>query len=98
MGVSHEEIGAYLLGLWGLPEPVVEAVAFHHDLPQLTPPPIGSAVAVAAATFLAHGAAPGTLTPLDPVSDPTLLEVMVTARAPRWRTVAEREAEALSAG
>jgi HD-like signal output (HDOD) protein len=62
MGVSHEEIGAYLLGLWGLPEPVVEAVAFHHDLPQLTPPPIGSAVAVAAASFLAH-AAPGTLPP-----------------------------------
>lgn len=27
---THAEIGAYLLGLWGLPQPVVEAVAFHH--------------------------------------------------------------------
>ena len=27
---SHAEIGAYLLGLWGLPDPVVEAVACHH--------------------------------------------------------------------
>jgi HD-like signal output (HDOD) protein len=26
-GVSHGEVGAYLLGLWGLPYPVVEAVA-----------------------------------------------------------------------
>ncbi|NCB40103.1 MAG: response regulator [Erysipelotrichia bacterium] len=29
-GTSHAEIGAYLLGLWGLPDPVVEAVAYHH--------------------------------------------------------------------
>jgi putative nucleotidyltransferase with HDIG domain len=27
---THAEVGAYLLGLWGLPEPIVEAVAFHH--------------------------------------------------------------------
>lgn len=30
IGVTHAEIGAYLLGLWGLPWPVVEAVAHHH--------------------------------------------------------------------
>ncbi|MFQ5580791.1 MAG: HDOD domain-containing protein [Nitrospiria bacterium] len=30
-GVTHAEIGAYLLGMWGLPYPVVEAVANHHD-------------------------------------------------------------------
>jgi putative nucleotidyltransferase with HDIG domain len=30
MGVSHAEVGAYLLSLWGLPAPVVEAVANHH--------------------------------------------------------------------
>jgi HD-like signal output (HDOD) protein len=29
-GSTHAEIGAYLLGLWGLPIPVVEAVAHHH--------------------------------------------------------------------
>jgi HD-like signal output (HDOD) protein len=29
-GSSHAEVGAYLLGLWGLANPVVEAVAFHH--------------------------------------------------------------------
>ncbi|RMF66270.1 MAG: HDOD domain-containing protein [Calditrichaeota bacterium] len=27
---THAEVGAYLLGLWGLPDVVVEAVAFHH--------------------------------------------------------------------
>jgi HD-like signal output (HDOD) protein len=30
LGCNHAELGAYLLGLWGLPDPVVEAVAFHH--------------------------------------------------------------------
>jgi putative nucleotidyltransferase with HDIG domain len=27
---SHAEIGAYLLGMWGLPDPIVDAIAFHH--------------------------------------------------------------------
>lgn len=31
LGASHGEIAAYLLGLWGLPPPVVEAVAWHHE-------------------------------------------------------------------
>jgi putative nucleotidyltransferase with HDIG domain len=30
IGASHAEIGAYLLALWGLPQRVVEAVAWHH--------------------------------------------------------------------
>lgn len=31
LGTSHAQIGAYLLGLWGLPHSIVEAVAFHHN-------------------------------------------------------------------
>jgi len=30
-GATHGEVGAYLLGLWALPDPIVEAVAFHHQ-------------------------------------------------------------------
>ncbi len=30
IGVTHSEVGAYLMGLWGLPAPIVEALAFHH--------------------------------------------------------------------
>ncbi len=29
-GTTHAEIGAYLMGLWGLPRSIVEAIAFHH--------------------------------------------------------------------
>lgn len=28
---THAETGAYLLGVWGLPVPVVEAIAYHHE-------------------------------------------------------------------
>jgi HD-like signal output (HDOD) protein len=30
LGVSHAEVGAYLLGVWGIPIAVVETIAFHH--------------------------------------------------------------------
>jgi putative nucleotidyltransferase with HDIG domain len=36
IGASHAEIGAYLLGIWGLPYPVVEAVAHHHQPERVT--------------------------------------------------------------
>jgi HD-like signal output (HDOD) protein len=30
-GTNHASLGAYLLSLWGLPEPIIEAVLLHHD-------------------------------------------------------------------
>ena len=44
----HAKVGAYLLGLWGLPPAIIEAVARHHD-PELPAPssPVGEAVALA---------------------------------------------------
>ena len=36
LGANHAEVGGYLLGLWGLPVPVVEAIALHHNPAQST--------------------------------------------------------------
>lgn len=36
LGCTHAEVGAYLLGIWGLPVHVVEAVAWHHH-PSVSP-------------------------------------------------------------
>lgn len=36
LGATHAEVGAYLLGLWGLPDSIVEALAFH-DAPSRCP-------------------------------------------------------------
>ena len=35
-GPSHAEVGGYLLGLWGLPDSIIEAVFFHHQ-PTISP-------------------------------------------------------------
>lgn len=43
---DHAAVGAYLLGLWALPEPIVEAVAFHHRPSDLQPPVLGPLVLV----------------------------------------------------
>ena len=56
-GTTHAGVAAYLLGLWALPAPIVEAVAFHHtpgraELREFTP-----LTAVHAANFL--GREPG---------------------------------------
>jgi len=29
-GATHAEVGAYLVGLWGIQDPIVEVLAFHH--------------------------------------------------------------------
>lgn len=29
-GATHADVGAYLLGLWGLPDSIVEAILYHH--------------------------------------------------------------------
>jgi putative nucleotidyltransferase with HDIG domain len=31
IGASHAQVGAYLLGLWGLPSSIVDSVAYHHE-------------------------------------------------------------------
>jgi HD-like signal output (HDOD) protein len=53
-GFSHAEIGAYLLGLWGLPYAVVEAVALHHGPNRVPHQTIDTISAVYAANLLAH--------------------------------------------
>jgi HD-like signal output (HDOD) protein len=36
LGTSHAEMGGYLLGIWGLPDSIVEAITYHHR-PALQP-------------------------------------------------------------
>ncbi len=54
LGTSHAEIGAYLLGLWGLPSLAVEAVAHHHHPTRIPHSGFDSTVAVYVADLLAH--------------------------------------------
>jgi len=56
IGTTHAAIGAYLLGLWGLPDPIIEAVALHHDPGSASAKRIGaSAIAHIADAFANAG-------------------------------------------
>jgi putative nucleotidyltransferase with HDIG domain len=57
---SHAEVGACVLGIWGLPMSIIEAVALHHCPPKSPRPNFGPLAAVYAANILAHE------TPADP--------------------------------
>lgn len=69
LDATHAEVGAYLLGLWGLPYPLLEAVAFHHS-PSLAPQSefdllaaVAVSQAIAAASEAPRPDAPGQATP-----------------------------------
>lgn len=55
-GATHAEVGAYLLGLWGLPESIVEAVLYHHFPESFATDDFVPLSAVVAADRLAHNA------------------------------------------
>jgi len=89
MGVSHADVGGYLLGLWGLPDPIVEAVAFHHypgECPAETFIPL---TAVYAANILEHELhADGT--DVVSVADPEYLAGLgLGNRSDAWRSACE---------
>jgi HD-like signal output (HDOD) protein len=54
LGTSHAEIGAYLLGLWGLPNLAVEAIAHHHHPNRIPHSGFDSSVALYVAGLLAY--------------------------------------------
>ena len=77
-GATHAEVGAYLLGLWGLPNAIVEAVAWHHAPSES---PVG-----AFGPLTAIHAAEGILAPDEggPVSADHLDRLGLRDRLPRW--------------
>ncbi len=54
LGVSHAEIGAHLLSLWGLPDSILEAVALHHAPQKAASPMVNVLTAVHIANVWDH--------------------------------------------
>jgi putative nucleotidyltransferase with HDIG domain len=95
-GVTHAEVGAYLLSLWGLPLAVVEAVA-HHDEPGRSPELSLDAVsAVCIANFLVREQTSGSDGhPASALLDQGYIDQLgVGSQLVEWRELAAREAEA----
>ncbi len=89
-GSTHAEVGAYLLGLWALPDAVVEAVAYHHA-PALAVTQHWSALTlVHVADVLASELSGASIesTALDPAYDP---DGTCARRLPIWRNLCRTE-------
>lgn len=86
LGVTHAEVGAYLLGLWGLPYPIVEAVAYHHNPAAALETTFDIPTAVSVANALVEEARGG-----QPIATDHLAALKVLAKLPRWREIAKEE-------
>jgi HD-like signal output (HDOD) protein/CheY-like chemotaxis protein len=85
-GANHAEVGASLLGIWGLPTPIVEAVALHHQPSAAAVKSFSPLTAVHAADVFAQPTAPdhAAVVPLD-LDQPYLQELGLLERAELWR-------------
>jgi HD-like signal output (HDOD) protein/CheY-like chemotaxis protein len=79
VGPHYAEAGAYLLGLWGLPMPIVEAVANHHRPGRVRM----SGFWVPGAVHVASALVCGT-----PVDEDYLRAVCQIEQLPKWRALA----------
>ncbi|MCC7382064.1 MAG: HDOD domain-containing protein [Deltaproteobacteria bacterium] len=87
LGVTHADVGAYLLGAWGLPQSLVEAVAYHHR-PSAAPADVADlATLLHVATALSDPAGGEAL--LDPE---LMARPEIAARLPDWKRAAEGQA------
>jgi HD-like signal output (HDOD) protein/ActR/RegA family two-component response regulator len=92
LGVTHAEVGAYLLGLWGLPYPIVEAVAYHHNPAAALERTFDLPSAVSVANALVEEAMGG-----KPIAITEHLEsLQVLHKLPRWREIAAQELQQVS--
>ncbi len=91
-GSTHAEVGAYLMGLWGLPNSIVEAIAFHHFPSRCPAAAVGVLTAVHAANILEQADRPDR----DGAAIPSGIDEVYLARLglneafPKWREIALR--------
>jgi putative nucleotidyltransferase with HDIG domain len=85
MEAHHAEVGAYLLGLWGFPNPIVEAVAFHHAPSHSSEKGLGLSGIVHIANRLVHQGSENPLGSIDSALEPQFLEdLQLSDHLPKW--------------
>ncbi|MBI5508985.1 MAG: HDOD domain-containing protein [Deltaproteobacteria bacterium] len=92
LGVTHAEVGGYLLGIWGLPYPIIEAVANHHAPSRVDTKELGILAAVHLADGLANEVqgAPAGPAPQSVLDQTFLTRLGVVEQVDGWRELAER--------
>jgi putative nucleotidyltransferase with HDIG domain len=95
-GVSHAEVGAYLLSMWGIPYLIVEAVAHHHHPERLTCETMDLPASVYFANWLAHDyeieQRAATALPNAALNLEIVAKLGVESQLPEWRAEARSTA------
>ncbi|HEY3498974.1 MAG TPA: response regulator [Polyangiaceae bacterium] len=89
-GVSHAEIGAYLLGVWGVPFSITETVAFHHTPGAVSDGNVEVLAAVHVAGAIVDGARVDATPPSEAFDRPFLERIGLVAELPRWQAAVDR--------
>lgn len=96
LGISHAELGAYLLGIWGMPHSILEAVAHHHAPSRAGTPKLDVLCAVHVADALARDAETGEIADELTASrwiDPAYVDAIATpSQQAEWISIARHEA------
>lgn len=92
LGVTHAEVGAYLLWSWGIPFSILETVAFHHQPDMLTGSALEIVSAVQVADTLWGSLGCGEASPT--LDTATLERADLLAEVPRWREIVEEAVRA----
>lgn len=90
-GATHAEVGGYLLWLWGLTDPVVEAVVFHHSPLKCPSGEFAPLTAVYAANVLEHAHASGIGVDDASLDTAYLAKIGVVHAVPAWWSVAREQ-------
>ena len=89
-GATHGHLGAYLLGCWGLPVKVVEALAYHHHLEHYSGQAFSLPLAIHVADALCHQAQTRPdQTPAPQVDTAYLEELQLLDRLPEWQEICQ---------
>lgn len=101
-GVTHAEVGGYLLGLWGLPCPIVEAVANHHAPTRVEQRGFDILAAVYVSNILANEQTAPVIKDIQHEEtglDPEYMQALgVANKMNGWREMAREQAQTLFSG
>jgi HD-like signal output (HDOD) protein len=93
-GTSHAEVGAYLLGLWGLPGAIAEGVGWHHYPTAHDAEGLNPANVIHIADWIDHQLAPAeTERSSSLLDEPHFERIGLTGRIQQWQSAVAKDTE-----
>ena len=95
---THAEVGGHLLGLWGIPNPIVEAVTFHHRPSAAAPSDFSPLAAVHVANVLGQSVQSSESVQVLPSFDePFMNQLGLPLQNEEWNAIVNESPDALEA-